>query len=245
MPGINMPTHNPGICALDGCSKKAYCRGWCSTHYSQVRRGVEPHLTLSRNITRKVCKIQDCGRIHDAKGYCKTHYNQYREGKPFQRKYVKFDPSVPASEIINAFSKRDEETGCLVWQRATRGRGYGVLRGVPAHREAYKSAYGEIPDGMVIDHKCHNPPCVEPTHLRAITVKENAQNLALSELNTTGMRNVYFVKGKWLARLRADGIMRYGGSYETFQEACDAAVALRAKYYRIIDEEFTRADWVV
>lgn len=58
---------------------------------------------------------------------------------------------------------------------------------VYAHRAAYEKVYGRIPDGLVIDHICHNEDpvceedmnclhrrCVEPTHLRAVTQKINA-----------------------------------------------------------------------
>lgn len=57
-----------------------------------------------------------------------------------------------------------------------------------AHRLAYKKAYGPIPDGMQVDHVCHNadlsclggPSCVHrgcmnPLHLEAVTRSVNIQ----------------------------------------------------------------------
>lgn len=68
--------------------------------------------------------------------------------------------------------------------------GYGLVyadgRSDRAHRAAYRKAYGPIPEGLVIDHTCHNVDpdcpggatclhrrCVNPDHLEAVTIGEN------------------------------------------------------------------------
>ena len=42
-----------------------------------------------------------------------------------------------------------------------------------AHRFAYETWVGPIPEGMVIDHLCRNRRCVNVSHLEAVTVEEN------------------------------------------------------------------------
>src|SRR5271155_2232452 len=37
----------------------------------------------------------------------------------------------------------------------------------------YKKYKGEIPDGLVVDHKCLNKACVNPEHLRLLTRHDN------------------------------------------------------------------------
>jgi hypothetical protein len=72
-------------------------------------------------------------------------------------------------------------TECWLWSASTSTTGYGqfaVKRGakkcvVRAHRFAYEITHGPIPAGLVIDHLCNEPLCVNPAHLRAVTNREN------------------------------------------------------------------------
>jgi hypothetical protein len=73
------------------------------------------------------------------------------------------------------------ETTCWLWDGAQNGHGYGKLRvdrdggrfTEPAHRLAYHLYRGSIPPGLVIDHLCRNRWCVNPSHLRVLTNREN------------------------------------------------------------------------
>lgn len=68
---------------------------------------------------------------------------------------------------------------CWVWTAAVDGTGRGnfwISRRVgnlKAHRFAYETEVGSVPAGAVIDHLCRNPLCVNPSHLRVCTNKEN------------------------------------------------------------------------
>lgn len=69
------------------------------------------------------------------------------------------------------------DNGCLVWARSLGHRGYGYVQVSGKkhfiHRLAYELAFGPIPEGLVIDHLCRNTACIEPTHLEAVTQREN------------------------------------------------------------------------
>jgi hypothetical protein len=72
-------------------------------------------------------------------------------------------------------SKPDGEEGCWEWTGARAKTGYGVLNPHFAHRYSYTLHAGPIPERLVIDHLCRNPPCVNPAHLEAVTNRENVR----------------------------------------------------------------------
>lgn len=75
------------------------------------------------------------------------------------------------------WSKVDRTDGCWLWHGWKTADGYGRFdigdRKVLAHRFAYESNVGPIPDGLVLDHLCRVRDCVNPAHLEAVTVAEN------------------------------------------------------------------------
>ena len=74
---------------------------------------------------------------------------------------------------------RRDSSGCLLWTAAQDGRGYGrfSVKGQPvaAYRFAWEQRYGPIPKGMMIDHLCHTPLCVNVAHLEVVTPAENVR----------------------------------------------------------------------
>lgn len=70
-----------------------------------------------------------------------------------------------------------KDEACWGWAGTVDRWGYGTLwdngRSVKATRFSYQRFIGPIPDGLVLDHLCRNPNCVNPSHLEAVTDKEN------------------------------------------------------------------------
>ena len=68
-------------------------------------------------------------------------------------------------------------SGCWNWTAGTTPLRYGKFRVggriTYAHRYSYEMAYGPIPEGLQLDHLCRNPSCVRPSHLEAVTCREN------------------------------------------------------------------------
>lgn len=86
--------------------------------------------------------------------------------------------------------RRGEPDECWEWQRALSHNGYGLFtlwhhQQVRAHRFSYVVYNGPIPEGrasnksnaaLVMRHRCHNPLCVNPKHLRPGTTAQNTKD---------------------------------------------------------------------
>jgi hypothetical protein len=77
-------------------------------------------------------------------------------------------------------TKKCTDTGCWEWQGSMFKDGYGSVpingHNQHVHRVAYELAYGSIPQGKLILHRCNNRRCCNPDHLYAGTQKENVRD---------------------------------------------------------------------
>lgn len=73
----------------------------------------------------------------------------------------------------------EHSNGCWVWLGFLKPDGYGRIREnrkwIYVHRYSYELHRGPIPTGMVIDHLCFYPACVNPDHLRVTDPVSNSR----------------------------------------------------------------------
>lgn len=111
--------------------------------------------------------------------------------------------------------------GCWIWTASTCGAGYGQFwldgRYHRAHRVSYEMFVGPIPEGLVIDHLCRQPLCVNPAHLEPVTRRENTVDRGVSNAAHRNARKTQCDHGH---DLTGDNlVMRPGGRAVAFR-AC-------------------------
>lgn len=173
---------------------------------------------------KRTCSVDGCETESKTRGMCRVHYLRwYRRGTTHD---------ITPEERF--WAKVDKTETCWLWTGSQRGNGYGQVndRALPSrlpHRVAYIWAHGPVPDGMVLDHKCRAPLCVNPDHLHPVTQQQNTENRVASPVSKTGVRGVSWHKKarKWIVFVGHAGESHYGGLFERIEDAEAAAIALR------------------
>ena len=184
-----------------------------------------------------ICKFPECGLTYYSREYCIGHYRQLMRGvtlKPLRRR----EPTLEA----RFWAKVDKSGDCWTWTGCAIAGGYGRISvgGTLqlAHRVSYAWANGPIPDGMIIDHTCHTPSCVRPSHLRSVTIKQNQEHrLGARRDSKTGYLGVKPHKDRFHAAVRHHGVDYYLGSYASVEEAHAAVTAKRIEMFTHNDHD--------
>lgn len=138
-----------------------------------------------------ICSIDGCTNRAEKRGWCAKHYRRWhRHGDPLGGGVPRFrDPETTFLARIK------EGPSCHTWIGALNDQGYGRMRVdgalVRAHRYAWERVNGPIPDGLYVDHTCHNRACVNVDHLRLATHSQNESNRSgATSRSRLGIRNV-------------------------------------------------------
>ena len=90
--------------------------------------------------------------------------------------------TVPIEDKFWARVVPGDPDECWEWQGTMHYKGYGMLplnkkKDLAAHRVSWELANKtQVPEGLVVRHKCDNRRCVNPNHLETGTHKDNAQD---------------------------------------------------------------------
>lgn len=116
----------------------------------------------------KTCSI--CGKEYGGK-----------VGRPGNRCQSCVNAFGRVSEMERFWKKIDRSRECWIWTGAKDPTGYGRFHvrvgdryvDALAHRFAYERLIGPVPDGLTIDHLCRNRSCVNPKHMKLVSVQTN------------------------------------------------------------------------
>lgn len=188
------------------------------------------------------CQHTGCSRNCRCKGYCDTHYQQ------FKKHGVTWDIGATFTLEARLAAKYvvDEASGCWFWTGGLNANGYGYIsvRGhgkagrKPAHRASFELRYGPIPEGLQLDHQCHNRDqsclggkscrhrrCVNPEHLEPATNQQNASRGRAGA--TARARAVAMTRCKNGHELAPENIRTYANGYRR----CKACVREKQRAY--------------
>ena len=126
---------------------------------------------------------------------------------------------------------------CWLWLGRASNMGYGYIseggsngssgRNLLAHRVAYEFFIGPIPGGLVLDHLCSTPLCVNPAHLDPVTQQENTRRTVERGLHRN-TRKTHCKRGHEFTPENTR--VRPGGTRECRACAHDRAVANRTQH---------------
>ena len=97
-----------------------------------------------------------------------------------EEKEMKIDQTSKKRFAANI--RKDNATGCWLWEGAKTRGGYGNFtvngKSVRAHRWIWELINGPVPKGFDVHHVCGNRACMNPRHLRAVAHGENMREAA-------------------------------------------------------------------
>lgn len=175
------------ICSIDGCEQLHHARGFCRNHWKHWKTHGDPLIVRSRwdSYQKPVCSVDGCGRESLARGLCGGHYrrSRYYNGinadVPLQLQRSR--GLTPVETFRYFMPEQPPSEGCWLWTGSVHDFGYGTFmcQGVHvyAHRVSYELFIGPIPKGLLVRHRCDNPPCCQPAHLLPGTDADNVRDM--------------------------------------------------------------------
>lgn len=134
----------------------------------------------------------ECGSLEFyARERCQTCYGRFRRQAKRAGTFTLLVVHGASNEKL-AEQSESGPGGCVLYTGCLTRQGYGQIRvngtQMLAHRAIYKLAVGPIPDGMELDHTCHNQDpscmggdtcvhrrCINVEHLEPVTGAENTR----------------------------------------------------------------------
>src|SRR6185437_3392637 len=94
---------------------------------------------------------------------------------------------ISKKHLSRFFKKIEKTDDCWIWTAGKDRAGYGLAWFInklwKAHRLSYLVANGSIDNDLMVMHRCDNPPCVNPDHLKQGTAKQNSADMYKKKRN--------------------------------------------------------------
>jgi len=168
------PVREVPVCTAPGCDLPVLSRELCRRHYTAYMKTDPPKLAQRG----RVCDVEGCGRPHESDGLCGTHALRRKKGQDLT---VAIRTDRTLQEKLAFYAPPSNLKACWLWTGA-KTNGYGVLNIDGVNRRATHVALElatgqQVPDGLVVRHRCDTPACVNPAHLETGTQGDNINDM--------------------------------------------------------------------
>lgn len=236
----------PTVCTVDGCNEPVKCKGMCSKHYYHSNKDKEP----KEKIEYDECIVDGCTNkpYSKYKCYCGKHNQQMKEHGRILERTIYDSNEIIKDEINNCayvvlYNKEGEEIAQTKidlymvdeiskykWRFDRNGDKHKRIDNDKIgflHRYIWTLVNGDIPNGMMIDHKDRDPLNNTIDNLRLATPSQNSQNRSIRSDNKTGVLNVFINGDKYIVKVNG---IKYG-RYDTLEEAKEVARRVSIELY--------------
>lgn len=127
------------------------------------------------SITKR-CSLENCDKFTDGRSMCPMHSRRFKlYGDP--NKVLVVQHKRMEDKLLRWIEFPDDINDCWLWvgprQKTGHGKFYWKGKYTSSYRAFYKKFINNDIDGLDVDHICNNPPCMNLSHLQAITSRAN------------------------------------------------------------------------
>ena len=191
------------ICSVEGCNNKHHGKGYCSKHYTQIKR----HGCITERTRFDANEI--------------IEYDNYAEIVIYNKQ---------CEEIARTIIDLDDVEKCKQYKWSCKSdNGYVKHKDLGyLHRFIMNAS-----EDMVIDHANGNKLDNRKSNLRECTIQQNSFNKGIRTNNTSGVTGVVWDKSrnKWHAKIQINGKLIYLGTFKEKEDAIQARRQAEIDYF--------------
>src|SRR5690625_2112983 len=146
----------------------------CNFGFQSMKKSTVRGFTKMNGIktVHPICFVDGCDKVdRSSTGPCEMHYYRMRRTGSYHLSSYQKSLSKKLEFKISTYN-------CFIVTSHSRTRnGYALISSkghrTSVHRFVYKQCFGDIPNGLMVRHKCDNKLCINPEHLILGTHQDN------------------------------------------------------------------------
>lgn len=198
-------------CEVEGCNNKIFAKGYCSKHYTQLKR---------------------YGKIFKYSYRDKNNHIEIVDDKYAEIYLIDKNNEVCGKALIDL--EDIDKVKNIKWHKSDLQRNtYYCVSNDKKWRKLHRLILGVEDSNIFIDHINHNGLDNRKDNLRICTNQQNICNCVIPKNNISGCKGVYWSKdkGKWTVQVTINNKTKYIGRFDNYDDAVNARKEAARKYY--------------